>query len=66
MLGKTFFLMGMVKNFLDQHENGGVVYFESESAITKQMVIDRGIDANRMVIALSQLYKSLDIKHSKY
>ena len=27
-----------------------VVYFESESAITKQMVIDRGIDANRMVI----------------
>ena len=48
--GKTFFLMGMVKNFLDQHENGGVVYFESESAITKQMVIDRGIDPERMVI----------------
>ena len=48
--GKTFFLMGMVKNFLDQHENGGVVYFESESAITKQMVVDRGIDADRMVI----------------
>ena len=48
--GKTFFLMGMVKNFLDQNENGGVVYFESESAITKQMVIDRGIDADRMVI----------------
>ena len=48
--GKTFFLMGMVKNFLDQNENGGVVYFESESAITKQMVIDRGIDPNRMVI----------------
>ena len=48
--GKTFFLMGMVKNFLDQHENGGVVYFESESAITKQMVIDRGIDPKRMVM----------------
>ena len=42
--------MGMVKNFLDQNENGGVVYFESESAITKQMVIDRGIDPDRMVI----------------
>jgi hypothetical protein len=27
-----------------------VLYFESESAITKQMVIDRGIDASRMVI----------------
>ena len=48
--GKTFFLMGMVKNFLDQNPNAGVVYFESESAITKQMVIDRGIDAERMVI----------------
>ena len=43
--------MGMVKNFLDQHENGGVVYFESESVIiTKQMVVDRGIDEDRMVI----------------
>ena len=48
--GKTYFLMGMVKNFLDQNPNSGVVYFESESAITKQMVVDRGIDANRMVI----------------
>ena len=34
--------MGMVKNFLDANPDGGVVYFESESAITKQMVIDRG------------------------
>ena len=48
--GKTFFLMGMVKNFLDANPESGVVYFESESAITKQMVIDRGIDPNRMVI----------------
>ena len=48
--GKTFFLMGMVKNFLDANPNSGVVYFESESAITKQMVIDRGIDPNRMII----------------
>ena len=48
--GKTFFLMGMVKNFLDANPESGVVYFESESAITKQMVIDRGIDPNRMVM----------------
>ena len=48
--GKTFFLMGMVKHFLDANPKGGVVYFESESAITKQMVIDRGIDAERMVM----------------
>ncbi len=48
--GKTFFLMGIVKNFLDANPESGVVYFESESAITKQMVVDRGIDPNRMII----------------
>jgi RecA/RadA recombinase len=48
--GKTFFLMGIVKNFLDSNPDSGVIYFESESAITKQMVIDRGIDPERMVI----------------
>tara|TARA_B100000614_G_scaffold26842_1_gene20887 strand:- start:974 stop:1807 length:834 start_codon:yes stop_codon:yes gene_type:complete len=42
--------MGMCKNFLDKNPDGGVIYFESESAITKQMVIDRGIDPERMVI----------------
>ncbi len=48
--GKTYFLMGIVKNFLDKDPNAGVVFFESESAITKQMVTDRGIDPKRMVI----------------
>ena len=48
--GKTFFVMGMVKSFLDANPDAGVLYFESESAITKQMVIDRGIDPNRMVM----------------
>ena len=48
--GKTFFLMGIVKNFLDKNPDAGVLYFESESAITQQMVVDRGIDAQRMVM----------------
>ena len=48
--GKTYFLMGIVKNFLDANPDSGVVYFESESAITKNMVTDRGIDPDRMVI----------------
>ena len=38
--GKTYFLMGIVKNFLDTNPDAGVIYFESESAITKQMIID--------------------------
>jgi len=48
--GKTYFLMGMIKSFLDSDPNAGVIFFESESAITKQMVVDRGIDSKRMVI----------------
>ena len=48
--GKTFFLMGMCKNFLESNPDAGVIYFESESAITSQMVVDRGIDPNRMVM----------------
>jgi RecA/RadA recombinase len=48
--GKTYFLMGIVKNFLDANPDSGVVYFESESAITKNMVTDRGIDPDRMVM----------------
>ena len=48
--GKTYFLMGMIKSFLDSDPNAGVIFFESESAITRQMVVDRGIDPKRMVI----------------
>ena len=48
--GKTFFVMGMVKTFLDKNPDAGVIYFESESAITQSMVVDRGIDPQRMVI----------------
>ena len=48
--GKTYFLMGIVKNFLDKDPNAGVIYFESESALTKQLIIDRGVDPERMVI----------------
>ena len=38
--GKTYFLMGIVKNFLDKDPESGVIYFESESALTKQLIID--------------------------
>jgi RecA/RadA recombinase len=48
--GKTYFLMGIVKSFLDKDPGAGVIYFESESAVTRNMVVDRGIDPKRMVI----------------
>ena len=48
--GKTFFVLGIVKQFLADNPSGGVLYFESESALTKQMIIDREIDPERMII----------------
>ena len=49
--GKTYFLMGMVKNFLDSNPDAGVLYFESESAVSKQLVLERGIDPERIVLS---------------
>ena len=40
----------MVKQFLEDHPDAAVIYFESESAITKEMIEDRGIDSSRVVI----------------
>ena len=48
--GKTFFALGIVKNFLDKNKDAGVIYFESESALTKELVESRGVDSKRMVV----------------
>ena len=48
--GKTFFCLGIVQHFLESNPDAGVIYFESESAISKQMIEDRGIDSDRMLI----------------
>ena len=48
--GKTFFALSVVRNFLDANPKGGVIYFETESAISKEMIESRGIDSNRMVL----------------
>ena len=48
--GKTFFALGVVKQFLADNPSGGVLYFESESALTKEMIESRGIDSKRMII----------------
>jgi RecA/RadA recombinase len=48
--GKTYFALGMCKQFLDDNPDSAVLYFESESAITKNMIEERGIDSSRIVI----------------
>jgi len=49
--GKTFFVLGVLKTFLEQNSDGGVIYFDTEAAVTKSMMSDRGIDTSRVVIA---------------
>ena len=48
--GKTYFAMGIVKTFLDANPKGSVMYFESESALTKELIVNRGIDPERMAV----------------
>ena len=48
--GKTFFVLGMCKHFLDKNPDVGVIFFESESAVTKEIIEERGIDSSRMVV----------------
>lgn len=48
--GKTFFVMGIVKSFQQQNPDGVVIYYDSESAVTKKMMEGRGLDTSRILI----------------
>ena len=47
--GKTFFVLGIVKSFLDNNPTGGVVYYDTEAAVTKDMMENRGVDTSRVI-----------------
>ena len=46
--GKTFFALSVVRHFLDSNPTWNVIYFESESARSKDMMSERGIDVSRV------------------
>lgn len=48
--GKTFFALGICKNFLDSSPDAMVLYFDTENAINSEMVEGRGIDSERIAI----------------
>ena len=48
--GKTFFALAVVRSFLDSDPNAIAVYFDTESAITRSLLEDRGIDTSRVVV----------------
>ena len=49
-VGKTYFALEICKNFLNANPNGFVVYFESESAISKDMLQNRKLDVSRILV----------------
>lgn len=48
--GKTFYALNVCKRFLEDNPKGFVFYFESESAITTDMIKSRGLDPKRVAI----------------
>ena len=48
--GKTFFSLAVVANFLDSNPDAIVLYFDTESAITRSLLESRGVDTSRVVV----------------
>jgi RecA/RadA recombinase len=48
--GKTFYLLSIVKHFLTTNPKGAAVLFETEGAISTDMLIQRGIDTSRVYV----------------
>ena len=48
--GKTFFALGVIKQFLYKNPDGGVLYYDTEAAVTKAIMEQRGIDSSRVAV----------------
>ena len=48
--GKTFFALAVAKNFLDTNPDAYVLYFDTESSITRSLLEGRNIDTSRFVV----------------
>ena len=48
--GKTFFALAVAKNFLDTNPDAYVLYFDTESSITRALLESRQIDTDRFVV----------------
>jgi RecA/RadA recombinase len=48
--GKTFFALAVAKNFLDTNPDAYVLYFDTESSITRSLLESRDIDTKRFVV----------------
>lgn len=49
-VGKTFVVLQLVKQFLDTNPTGVVVYNDTEGALDRKMLVERGIDTKRVLM----------------
>jgi len=48
--GKTFYAIGIAGQFLKDHKDGVVIYFDTEQAVTSDMFTARGVDPERVAV----------------
>jgi len=60
--GKTFFVLGCIRTFLENNPDAGVMFFDTEAAVTKEMMEDRGIDTTRVMISEPQTIQDFRTK----
>ncbi len=48
--GKTYYMLAIVKHFLMSDPKAEAALFDSEKALTKEMLVERGVDTSRVAI----------------
>jgi RecA/RadA recombinase len=48
--GKTYFALGIASQFLSDHPDGVILYFDTEQAVTSEMIVSRGLDSKRVAV----------------
>lgn len=62
--GKTYFSLGLASAFMENHERAAVVYYDTESAVTKDMFESRGVNSENVMI--SEPITVQETKHKIY
>lgn len=63
-VGKSFFALGIFKNFLQSNETAGGIYYETEGA-PKQIIKSRGLDAGRIIVSQPNTIEGFKINAMK-
>lgn len=63
--GKSFLAIGIVRHFLESNPKASVAYFDTEAAITKAMLEERGVDTKRVLIIEPDTIQSFRTKALK-